>query len=115
MNSQKGCLFIYSGSPIFYDFYNFCYLTTRPFPGHFHELIEQDATGMQPAKEITRILAGNPLYIMSREPALAGENTDVRRILYQKLDTDYHLVFKAPQGDTSLTLYQLNTPAAAIH
>lgn len=115
MNSQKGCLFIYSGSPIFYDFYNFCHLTTRPFPGHFHELIEQDATGMQPEKEITRILAALPLYIMSREPALAGENTDVRRILYQKLNTDYHLVFTAPQGDTSLTLYQLNTPAASIH
>lgn len=107
MSKNKGCLFIYSGSPIFYDFANFCKMTTHPFPGHFHEYIERSSTGMDPLIEIQHILNQKPMYILSREPAIEGENMQVRQLLYQSLSSYYYPAYRVALRDNSIVVYKL--------
>ena len=107
MSNNKGCLFIYSGSPVFYDFANFCKITTHPFPGHFHEYIERSSTGMDPLIEIQHILNQKPMYILSREPAIEGENMQVRQLLYQSLSSYYYPAYRVALKDNSIVVYKL--------
>ncbi|WP_459986950.1 ArnT family glycosyltransferase [Komagataeibacter kakiaceti] len=108
LSKDRGCLFIYNGSTIFYDFYQFCKLTDHPFPGHFHSDIEKKSTGMDPAQEIDKVLSQKPMYIMSHAPANSDENETVRKKLYDAINRNYAEVYKARQGKEILVIYKKN-------
>ncbi|GBR13986.1 hypothetical protein AA0616_0205 [Komagataeibacter nataicola NRIC 0616] len=111
ISKEKGCLFIYNGSAIFYDFLPPCRLTDHPFPGHFHSVVENRATGMDPATEIRKVLRQNPTYIMAYAPPAADENEAVRAILYDRIRQAYTEAYRERQGKGFLVLYRLDAPA----
>lgn len=105
---EKGCLFIYNGSAIFYDFLPPCKLTDHPFPGHFDSIVENRATGMDPATEIRNVLRQNPTYIMAYTPPRPDENEAVRAILYDRIRQAYTEAYRERQGNGFLVLYRLD-------
>ena len=110
MSRPSGCTFVYQGPVILYDVLPWCGLTTHPFPGHFNEFAERQATGMDPQKELAHIMAASPLYVVTEEPAWSEENLAVRTRLYAILRARYHEIYRRKQSKKGafLTLYQLN-------
>nr|WP_269142555.1 glycosyltransferase family 39 protein [Acetobacter garciniae] len=111
LSHPAGCVFVYNASPVFYDFSDFCNMTTHPFPAHLYALGEQKATGINPLTEIQRILQKKPIYIVLKDAMIPGENIQARDILNNRLQTEYHLVYTAPVGKSSISVYGLNGAA----
>ena len=110
MSQPKGCTFVYQGPVILYDVLPWCALTNHPFPGHFNEFAERQATGMDPHAELDHILAASPLYVVTEEPAWSEENLSVRSQLYAVLRSRYHEAYRRRQSkeNTFLVVYKLN-------
>lgn len=108
ISKQKGCLFIYNGSAVFYDFLPPCRLTDHPFPGHFDSIVENRATGMDPATEVRNVLRQNPTYIMAYTPPRMDENEAVRAIVYDRIRQAYTEAYRERQGNAFLVLYRLD-------
>ncbi len=101
-----GCTFIYNGPAILYDFIRYCPLTDHPFPGHFRDANERGSTGMDVDRELARILDTRPLYIVSREPAMKGEDLLVRSEIYRVLDAEYVPVAHLPSSHGFIVVYR---------
>ncbi|MFT8803979.1 MAG: hypothetical protein ABF876_03300 [Acetobacter aceti] len=110
MSKPLGCTFVYQGPVILYDVLPWCGLTTHPFPGHFNEYAERQATGIDPQKELQHVLAASPEYVVTEEPAWSEENLAVRSLLYKILQSRYHEYYKRKQSekDEFLVVYKLN-------
>ncbi len=110
MSRPIGCMFVYQGPIILYDVLPWCGLTTHPFPGHFNEYTERQATGIDPQKELQHVLAASPEYVVTEEPAWPEENLAVRSQLYEVLRSRYHEYYKRKQSkkDEFLVFYKLN-------
>lgn len=107
MKNPAGCVFIYQGPPILYDTPHWCGVTDHPFPGHFNEKVEINATGFDPREAIKRIFLKRPRYIVSKSPAWSGENMEIRKILYQKLDLSYRKIFVFHGHKTDTEIFEL--------
>ncbi|NHN87481.1 ArnT family glycosyltransferase [Acetobacter conturbans] len=94
LTSPPGCVFVYRGPIAIYDAISWCPLTDHPFPGHFHEAVEDRATGIDPVHELSQILAREPLYIVSDASAGDFENMRARTYLDDALKQDYHEVYR---------------------
>ncbi|MCH4090466.1 hypothetical protein [Acetobacter sp.] len=110
MSQPIGCTFVYQGPVILYDVLPWCGLTNHPFPGHFNEFAERNATGMDPHEEMERILAASPLYVTTEEPAWSEENLAIRSQLYAVLKSRYHEVYRRRQSRSGafLVVYKLD-------
>ncbi len=110
MSQPKGCTFVYQGPVILYDVLPWCALTTHPFPGHFNEFAERQATGIDPQAELQHVLAASPLYVLTEEPAWSEENLAVRSQLYAVLRSRYHEVYRRrlSKKEEFLLVYKLN-------
>lgn len=106
MPDPEGCLFVYEGPPILYDTSHWCGLTNHPFPGHFNEQAEIRSTGMNPSAELDHILAQKPRYVVTQDPAWAGENLTIRAHVFQTLTRDYRAVYRHQGPQTSVVVYQ---------
>lgn len=114
VSRPPGCVFIYNGPVVLYDFIRYCPLTDHPFPGHFDEESERGATGMDVDRELSRILAARPLYIISREPPLPYEDLRARTEVHAVLDAAYRPVGRFIGRDKFIVIYRLRggEPAA---
>lgn len=115
LSSPPGCIFIYDGPAILYDTPAYCKLTTHPFPSHFSSEIEKNATGMNPLKEISSVLAQRPAHIVSTEPADAEENQSVRARLYETLSKDYTPTYQHHFRHHTTVIYTRNTLLSPAH
>jgi hypothetical protein len=89
-----------------------CLPTRWPFPGH---LATQDearaaALGVDPAREIRRILAARPVAIVDDWPHFSGGNPVTRRILDRTLAAEYVLAARICTGRHRMRLvYRLRS------
>ncbi|WP_176594152.1 glycosyltransferase family 39 protein [Sphingobium sp. EM0848] len=103
----SGRLYVYSGPPALY------LLTGRPpaspwaFPDHLMRITEAQAVGVDTAKEVDRILASRPEWIVTM-PLKNGESLPIRAKIYRAVDRDYHAVGDFPLGRRPLTLFRRN-------
>ncbi|WP_254621054.1 hypothetical protein [Sphingomonas sp. CL5.1] len=101
----RGCLYVYSGTPMLYA------STGRPacsrwmFPGHLYLAHEAGAVGVDQLAEIDRILARGPDVITMRPPA-SGERAEARRRVMAVIGGHYWLVARLPMGDEIISVYR---------
>lgn len=72
----RGCPFVFEAPPALYSTGRFCLPGRYPFPSHLIQASERDAIGVDPAAEVTRILAARPPVIVTgRAPRNDGAST----------------------------------------
>lgn len=106
VSNPEGCVFVYGGSPIVYDFTKYCHLTTHPFPDHLNSTVEEHATGINQQDEIRKILASRPTYILTHEPGDIAENELIRQMVYQEIRANYQETFRTVQGQKNWVVYK---------
>lgn len=101
-----GCIYVYDGYPALYMLTGSCLPTRWPFPGHLatQEESRAAALGVDPAREVRRILARRPVAIVDDWPHFAGGNPVTRRILDAALATDYVLAARICTGPARMRL-----------
>lgn len=108
----RGCIYVYDGYPALYLLTHSCLPTRWSFPGHLDTAEEANpaALGVDPASEVTRILATHPVAIVDDFPRFSGGNRVTHRLLQQALDADYGLVACVPTGPQRVRLvYRLKS------
>lgn len=108
---DHGCIYVYDGYPALYMLTHSCLPTRWVFPGHLNTSDEDSANaiGIDPAAELTRILATRPEVIVDDAPAYALGNPETRAIVEAALARDYHLAASVKTGAARYRLvYRLN-------
>ena len=108
----RGCIYVYDGYPALYMLTGSCLPTRWPFPGHLATQDESRAAalGVDPAREVRRILATRPVAIVDDWPHFSGGNPVTRRILDRTLAADYVLAARICTGPRRVRLvYRLRT------
>ncbi|GAA0676204.1 hypothetical protein GCM10009102_30760 [Sphingomonas insulae] len=101
-----GCIYVYDGYPALYMLTGSCLPTRWPFPGHLatQEESRAAALGVDPAREVARILATHPVAIIDDLPHFDGGNPVTRRILERALASDYVLAARICTGPARMRL-----------
>ena len=90
---DRGCSFVFDAPPALYTAAHTCLPTRYPFPPHLIEPSEAVAIGIDPRRELARILAAKP-------PAIAVGRSDA--MIHATLVTDYYPVARA----LGITIYR---------
>ncbi len=110
-----GCLFVYSGTAVYYRASGACIPTRFAFPAHLSRLRDAAAIGVDPVAEIARVIATRPETVIVRDP-YDDENWAGRRVLMAALERDYTRIVQAPLGRQTMAIYRLRAaiqPATA--
>lgn len=102
----KGCLYVYSGDPAFYDATPACIATKFAFPSHLSRLEEAKALGVDPTTEVSRIMASKPTTVIVSVP-YSDENEAARRIVMAELTKDYQQALAAKLGRDAVAVFRL--------
>ena len=102
----QGCIYVYDGYPALYMLTGSCLPTRWAFPGHLATRDESRAAalGVDPAREVRRILATQPVAIIDDLPRFSGGNPITRRILDGALAADYVLAARICTGPARVRL-----------
>ena len=103
---RDGCLYVYDGPPALYLLTHACLPTRYAFPGHLNTAEEGStaALGVDPAAEVSRIMASQPEVVVDVAPAFERGNRATRAVLGAALARDYRLTARLPRGDGSARL-----------
>ena len=99
-----GCLYVYSGTPMFYAASGRCVLTRYQFPSHLTRVRENGAIGVDQATEITRIMAERPAVVILGPP-FRGERPEIRVLIDRLIAPDYVRRPDLPLGNSRFTVY----------
>jgi len=88
-----GCIYVYDGYPALYMLTRSCVPTRYAFPGSLNTADEADprALGVDPAREVARIMATHPVAVIDDYPRFSGGNPATRAVLARALAADYRL------------------------
>jgi hypothetical protein len=114
---DHGCIYVYDGYPALYMLTHSCLPTRWVFPGHLNTSDENsvNAIGIDPATELSRILATRPQVIVDDAPAYEFGNPETRAIVEAALARDYHLEASVKTGAARYRLvYRLNEIAPGL-
>lgn len=110
---HHGCIYVYDGYPALYMLTHSCLPTRWVFPGHLNTSDEASAKalGVDPVREVRRILATRPEVIVDDAPAYELGNVETRALVETALAHDYHIETKVRTGTARYRLvYRLNGP-----
>lgn len=99
-----GCLYVYSGSPMFYPASARCTLTRYQFPTHLGRARERGAIGVDQQAEIDRIMAQRPAVVVLG-PAYHGERPELRARFVRLVVARYRLRADLPLGNGRIAVY----------
>lgn len=99
-----GCLYVYSGTTMLYAATGRCALSRLLLPSHLIRAREAGATGVDPDREIHRILAAHPEVVVMR-PFYRGERPAARHIVTQAMAHGYRLTATLPMGNEMIRIY----------
>ena len=102
--AHPGCLYVYSGTPMFYAFTDRCALTRYRFPSHLGRVRERGAIGVDQQAEVERIMAQRP-EIVVLGPRYRGERPDMRAVIKRLLASGYVRRADLPLGNSRIAVY----------
>ena len=102
------CMFVYDGEPILYYLTGSCFPTRYVFPYHLDTREESRAIGVDPNRELKRVLDGKPSIIVSTDKPNDRTNLETWAIMQGALARDYHVVASTPVGGDVRTVYERN-------
>jgi len=95
---RGGCLYLADGPPWLYRSTDACTVTPYLFPDHLNLVVERNAVGVDPARELQRILAMRPAVVVTQDSEQAKHGPDTQRILLPALAREYRTIYRVP-GD----------------
>jgi len=85
-----GCLYVYEGDPILYKTTGACLATRYIFPSHLDTTVEAKAIGVDPVREVERIMATKPaVVVLGQSPIWVHPNLETRRVVETALGRGY--------------------------
>lgn len=105
---RVGCLFVYDGYPALYRLTHSCVLSRFVFPGHLNMTNEGSAMalGVDPRREVQRIMALRPETVTMDDPPFERVNEKTYAIMQQELALHYRLAFAMRTGDRRRLVYK---------
>ena len=94
----KDCLFVFAAEPILYHLTGSCLPGRWPFPDHLNNRVENNAIGVDPLAEVTRIMAGKPEFVVETESTYSTINWRTWNYMQAQLARDYEKAFVVPVG-----------------
>ncbi len=104
-----GCIYVFDTDPIYYHLTGSCLPTRWTFPYHLSLTREAPALGVDPAREIRRILDSRPPVIVDKETQDRQINPAMQAIVEQRLARDYRLVGRFPREVETDRVWALRT------
>jgi hypothetical protein len=105
--NMQGCLFVFDGDPILYHLTQACIPTTLAFPNHLNEQMEARAVGMDPRREVARILASEKVdVVVDSFPKDAGYNPSTAAIVQRVIHANYRPIATFPVGSHERIVYK---------
>ena len=102
----QGCLYIYSGVAALYRLTGACIPTKYAFPSLLSRTRESGAIGVDPVREVARIMGTRPGTVLVRS-AYEDENWRARAVVEDVLRHAYHLVLREQLGQWTVSVYRL--------
>ena len=107
-----GCLWVQSGSTMFYARTDRCAPSRYVFPSHLGRVREEGAIGVDQRAEVRRILASAPAVIVMRPP-YRGERADLRAMVERRVAGSYRLQAQLPLGNQRIRIFVRRQPVAS--
>jgi 4-amino-4-deoxy-L-arabinose transferase-like glycosyltransferase len=103
---RGGCIFVYDGYPALYMLTQSCLPTRWAFPGSLNTADEANpaALGIDPAREVARIMATMPAAVIDDYPRFDQGNRATRAVVDRALAADYFLSACVPTGSHRVRL-----------
>ncbi|MBT2189208.1 hypothetical protein [Sphingobium nicotianae] len=101
------CIFVYSGYPALYMLTHSCLPSRWAFPGSLdmHDERNPAAIGVDPAREVARIMASRPAVVVDEWPHSRFGNAATQAVVDRALRRDYALATCLPLGDGRTQLF----------
>jgi 4-amino-4-deoxy-L-arabinose transferase-like glycosyltransferase len=105
--NMQGCLFVFDGDPILYHLTQACIPTTLAFPNHLNEQMEARAVGIDPRREVARILASEKVdIVVDSLPRDPGYNPATAAIVQRVIQANYRPIAVFPVGSHERIVYK---------
>jgi len=105
--NMQGCLFVFDGDPILYHLTQACIPTTLAFPNHLNEQMEAKAVGIDPRREVARILASDKVdVVVDSFPRDEGYNPSTAAIAQRMIRANYRPIATFPVGSHQRIVYK---------
>jgi hypothetical protein len=101
------CLFVYSGVAALYRMSHACIATRFAFPSHLSRAREAAAIGIDPVREVDRIMQHRPGTVIVRSPYAGDENWPARAELFHDMAGRYRLALRESLGWKQVDVYRL--------
>ena len=92
------CIFVFDGFPALYSETHACLPGRFLFPSLLNGLMERDAIGIDPVREVTRIMARAPDAVILDAPRWSLRNPETTAVVDRWLAAHYDLVLKEETG-----------------
>ncbi|HEX7854573.1 MAG TPA: hypothetical protein VF503_12850 [Sphingobium sp.] len=90
LGKGKNCLYVYDGPTALYDSTHSCLPTSRIYPDHLSNQMENGAIGMDQAQEVRRILRNRPaVLVTASDPVVPQYNPDTAALVNGAVARDY--------------------------
>jgi len=117
--NMQGCLFVFNGDPILYHLTQACIPTALAFPNHLNEQTEAGAVGVDPRREVARILASEKVdIVVDSIPRDPGYNPSTAAIARRMIMAEYRPIAVFRVGSHERIVYKRNhalSETAAVH
>jgi 4-amino-4-deoxy-L-arabinose transferase-like glycosyltransferase len=105
--NMQGCLFVFDGDPILYHLTQACIPTTLAFPNHLNEQMEAHAVGLDPRREVERILASDKVdVVVDSVPKDLGYNPATAAIVQRTILANYRPIAAFRVGSHERIIYK---------
>jgi hypothetical protein len=105
---RRHCLFVYSGYAAFYRLADTCIPTKFAFPSHLSRDRDLNALGIDPLREVDRVMRTAPGTVIVSAPYRSAENWPARALVLTYIRQRYRLVLDQPLGIRHVAVYRLN-------
>lgn len=111
-NLHGRCLYVYDGDTALYRTTQACIPTRFAYPSHLNAMNEAHAIGIDPVREVARIMETRPGVVVMREDARPNlANTATARLMAAQLARSYERYAEAKLGTRRYALYRLRPQA----
>lgn len=102
----RGCLFVFDGEPILYQLTQACFVSRYVFPSHLNDSKEAGAIGIDPLREVARVMALRPATVVTSDRPNKSGNRAAWALVQQQLRHGYTLIASVPLNHRLRLVYR---------